>query len=223
MRVLILRPKELIDETVGRFRREGFEAYGCPFIEIEYLDFEVPEHDFAIVMSQNAAKQIIERGIRLRNVIAIGKKTAEVLKSHGYSVATPSKFDSKSLVEEFSGVLKGKRVVILKSNAENKELKKLSKISELKEVVIYRINPLRGEDQINTVRNLCKFDVIVFSSSIIAKTFLELCRVEDLRDKICIAIGPPTADVLRSYGIEPIVPKEYTFDGVLEVLRTLKK
>ncbi|MEM2070421.1 MAG: uroporphyrinogen-III synthase, partial [Archaeoglobaceae archaeon] len=114
MRILILRPKELIDETVKRLNAEGFESYGCPFIELEYLDFEVPEHEYAIVTSQNVARVIRERGIKLKKVIAIGKKTAEALEMDG--VLLPASFDSKGIVDEFSEILRGKKVVAFRSD-----------------------------------------------------------------------------------------------------------
>ncbi len=221
MRVLILRPKELMDETLKKFKNAGFDAYGCPFIELEYLNFNVPDHDVAIVMSQNSAREIVKRGIKLKRVIAIGKKTAEILKSNGYDVITPSRFDSATLVKEFMNELRGKKVVVVKSNARNNEIEKLSEVSDVLEVIAYRIKPLKGKKQREIAKNLDEFDVIVFSSSIIAKTFLELCDLNKLKNKTCIAIGPPTAKVLQSYGIKPLIPKEFTFDGVLELLKTI--
>ena len=60
----------------------------------------------------------------------------------------------------------------------------------------------------------------------IARNFLELCRehgcLENLERVYNIAIGPPTANVLRSYGINPFMPDEYTFDGVIKLLKNLK-
>ena len=69
MRVLILRPRELLAKTIEVLREEGFEAYGCPFIELEYLDFEVPEHDFVIVTSQNIARVLVKKSVELKKII----------------------------------------------------------------------------------------------------------------------------------------------------------
>ncbi|MET1124208.1 MAG: uroporphyrinogen-III synthase [Archaeoglobaceae archaeon] len=222
MRVLILRPKELLDDTVERFRREGFEAYGCPFVELEFLDFEVPEHDYAIITSQNAARAIVKRGIKLKKVIAIGKKTADVLK--GYEVLTPSSFDSRSIVREFAPLLKGKRVVAIRSDRGSEELRKLSEVADFREVVAYRIRKLQGEEQRRAVELVeeCFYDVVVFSSRMIAESFVELCDPEALKSKTLVAIGPPTAEFLRSKNLECLVPDEYTFDGVMELLKNLR-
>ncbi len=224
MRVLILRPQELLAETLEMLRKNGFEAYGCPFIKLEYNEFEVPEHDYAIITSQNAARAVVERDVKLNRVIAIGRKTAEVLENAGYAVLKPTKFDSETLYAEFSERLRGKKVVALRSNAGSAVLRKLAEIADFTEVEVYRIKKLQGEEQRREVEKAESgfYDAIVFSSSMIAESFLELCRVDAIRELALVAIGPPTAGVLERYGLSAIVPKEYTFDGVLEVLKSLR-
>ncbi len=138
MRVLVLRPEELLDETLEMLRANGFDAHGCPFVRLKYLDFDVPDHDYAIVTSQNAAKVVCRRGLKLNNVIAIGKRTASILRAK-YKVLVPTRFDSETLVREFADMLRGKRVVAIRSNAGNDTLKKLSRICEYSEVVAYEI------------------------------------------------------------------------------------
>ncbi len=224
MRVLILRPEELLHETVELLRKEGFEAYGCPFVKLVYNEFEIPEHEYAIVTSQNAARALVERGARLGKVIAIGKKTAEVLEKGGYEVVKPTKFDSETLYMEFSETVRGKKVVAFRSDAGSDVLRRLGEIADFREIEVYRIDKLQGEDQRREVERVKSgfYDVIVFSSSMIAKSFLELCPPEYLHRVWLIAIGPPTARVLESYGLKPLIPDEYTFDGVLQLLRSLR-
>ncbi len=222
MRVLVLRPKELIDETVKRLNAEGFEAYGCPFIELEYFDFEVPEHEYAIVTSQNVARVIREKGIKLKKVIAIGKKTAEALGIDG--ILLPTSFDSKGIVDEFSEILRGKKVVAFRSDKGSDELRKLAEVCDYKEVIVYRTKKLHGKEQRAFTRMVesCFIDVVVFSSRSIAESFIDLCDFEALKRKKVIALGPPTAEFLIKIGLKPLIPAEYTFDGVVELLKSLK-
>jgi uroporphyrinogen-III synthase len=59
----------------------------------------------------------------------------------------------------------------------------------------------------------------------IAQSFLGLCDdecLESLRKITLVAIGPPTAKVLEDYGLKPLIPEEYTFDGVLKLLKSIK-
>ncbi|MCS7121607.1 MAG: uroporphyrinogen-III synthase [Archaeoglobaceae archaeon] len=222
MRVLILRPREQLKETLEKFKMEGFETYGCPFIEIEFLDFEVPEHDYAIVTSQNAAKAIVERKIKLKNVIAIGEKTAKALNQ---KALIPKNFNSKSLVEEFKDVVKGKKVVAIRSDKGGDELRELSKFCNFSEVVAYRTKKLNGDEQKRVVKLTedCFFNVIVFSSKMIAESFLDLCDPEVLKKKIVVAIGEPTAQYLKNFSIEALKPKESTFESVLDLLKSIKQ
>lgn len=225
MKILILRPAELLEETLKKFREEGFDAHGCPFIKLNYVDFEVPQHDFAVITSQNAARVVVERGVKLGKVIAIGKKTAEILEKGGIHALVPSRFDSKTLYKEFFELLKGKRVIALRSNVGSEELKKLKDIAEFRDIEVYRIEKLQGEEQKKEIERVKAgfYDAIVFSSSMIAKSFLELCDdacFEAMGKIMLIAIGPPTAEVLRSHGLNPLIPTEYSFDGILELLKS---
>ncbi len=81
---------------------------------------------------------------------------------------------------------------------------------------------LRGDEQLKTAEKAKHgfYDVVVLSSSMIAENFLSLCNGE-VKAKI-VAIGPPTAKVVERFGLKALVPDEYTFEGVLKLLRTLK-
>lgn len=225
MKVLILRPEELLEDTLKKFSEHGFEAYGCPFIKLRYVDFEVPEHDFAIVTSQNAARALKERGVKLKRVIAIGKKTAELLDAE--EVFLPSKFDSVTLYREFAEMLRGKRVVAFRSNAGSDVIRRLAEIADFREIEVYRIEKLQGEKQRKEIERLKTgfYDVIIFSSSMIARSFLELCDEECLKALkriLVVAIGPPTANVLAESGVRAEIPEEYTFDGIIRFLKSKK-
>jgi len=227
MRVLILRPKELIDETVEAFRKEDIEAYGCAFVKIERKNFKVPDHDIAIVTSQNSAKIIVERGIKLNRIIAIGKKTAEVLTNAGYDVMIPSKFDSETLVKEFADIMRSKKVVAIRSDKGGDELRKIASFADYKEVHAYEILKIDGEEQRKEIEKVSQgyYDIIVFSSKTIAESFLEKCDdkcIRELKEKIIIAIGKPTAEFLKERGLNPLIPDEYSFEGILKLIKNLK-
>jgi len=227
MRVLILRPAELLEDTLTTFRKAGVEVYGCPFVSLYYEEFEVPDHDYAIVTSQNSAREIVKRRIRLNRIIAIGKKTAEILKNAGYEVLVPKRFESSAIIEEFKDLLKGKKVVAIRSDQGGGELRKISEFADYSEIFAYRIVKLNGEEQKREIEKVKAgfYDVIVFSSRMIAESFLEKCDedcVKRLRNMVLIAIGTPTAEFLKKKGFLPITPDEFTFDGVLGLIKALE-
>ena len=76
MKVAILRPEHVADETVEMFKKQGFDVISIPFIKIVPRDFEFypKNYDVLIVTSRTSARIVVEKGIKHENVIAIGKK-----------------------------------------------------------------------------------------------------------------------------------------------------
>ncbi len=228
MKVAILRPKEYAERTAEKFRTIGLEVIAVPFLKtvprregIERIR-ELMSYDVVVVTSQTSAKLLIEHGFRHENVIAIGKKTAEVLKSAGIEAKIPSKFDSKTIYEEFRNELRDRKVAVVRSDRGDPILLELPNVEE---IVLYTIEFEHGEEQKRFIEDM-DFDIIVFSSRMMVKSFFELAKkmgmlrdvIERLRGKRVIAIGPPTKRALEEYGISAEMPSEYTFDGVLELL-----
>jgi len=228
VKVAILRPKEIAKDTVRVLREEGFDVIAIPFIKIVKRDFNFNPNDFdvLVVTSRTSARILVKKGVKHDNVIAIGRKTAEELKKIGINPRIPSKFDSRTLYEEFKEELKDKKVAILRSNRGDPIL---LKIPNAKEIVLYDIDFEWGEEQEKLLREL-DFDAIVFSSRMIVKSFFELAKemnmvndvISALKNKIVIAIGPPTEEELKKYGLKALMPKEWTFDSVIELLKSIK-
>ncbi|ADB57393.1 uroporphyrinogen-III synthase [Archaeoglobus profundus] len=226
MKVAILRPEHVASETVDMFKKQGFDVISIPFIKIvpRNFEFDPRNYDVLIVTSRTAARIVVEKGIKHENVIAIGKKTAEELRKAGIHAKIPTRFDSTTLYEEFKDELKGKRVAILRSNRGDPILLNLPNVDE---VILYDIEFEWGEKQKKFLNDL-DFDVIVFSSRMTVKSFFGLADhlgidiVERLKDKIVIAIGPPTREELSKYGIEALMPEEWTFDSILKLLKSIK-
>lgn len=232
MRVAILRPKDYLAEVSERLRREGFEVVAVPFLKVVPNEegirkiCKLKDFDAVIVTSRTSARILIEHEFKHDYVIAIGKKTAEILRSAGINPKIPSKFDSKTLYEEFKDELMSKRVAIVRSDRGDPVLLKLP---DVEEIVLYRIEFEHGEEQKKLIDSM-DFDIIVFSSSMMVKSFFELAKemdkfdevLERLKRKIVVAIGPPTKKTLESYGIQALMPDEYSFDGVIKLLKTVR-
>jgi uroporphyrinogen-III synthase len=240
-KVALFRPAEYLEETRRIMEEKGFEVLATPFIgakvdegalsELGRLDAEV-----LIITSQTAASILLNRvpGIfQSREVIAIGKKTAGVLERAGVKPRTPPKFDSASIYAHFREELRGRKIAILRSDRGNEVLLKLRKVAEVQEIQIYRIVKLKGEKQKKAVLAVVNKEVnaAVFSSRMMVQAFMEVAEEAGMGDKaikalneiVTIAIGPPTRDELRSYGVEALMPEEYTFDGVVDLLENLIK
>ncbi|WP_232215784.1 uroporphyrinogen-III synthase [Archaeoglobus veneficus] len=238
MRVAVFRPKEHIEETAKVLQKEGFEVVAAPFLKTVVSEEGVEklkkaEFEVAIITSQTAAK-IAAKNIPLqgKRVIAIGKKTASVLSNAGVNSEMPSKFDSKSIVEEFAEKLRGKKVAILRSDKGDPVLLNLKNYAEVEEIVLYRIEEEHGKEQLEVLEKVARgeLDAAIFSSRMMVHSFMKLAdKAGMLKDVIgglskmhVIAIGPPTARALKEYDITPLMPEEYTFEGVMKLLRSLR-
>ena len=230
MKVVFFRPEGRAGE-LEVFRKEGFEVLHAPLLdtvadEKEVRRFESEEFDAAIVTSKTAVEVLekydLVKKLKGKKVIAIGSKTAEKLRNHGIESELPEKFDSESVAEEFRDKLSGMKIALLRSDKGDPVLLNVGNAEEFK---LYRIVPKKGEEQIRLVKKVCEgqVDFVVFSSRMMVRTFFELCNELKLGKPQCrvIAIGPPTKRELEKFGVESLVPEEYTFDGVLRLLRSL--
>ena len=228
MKVAIFRPKEYVRETEEKLRKAGFDVVSTPMIEIREKPTEVRDADYTIVTSRTAAKIAVKRGLIRGDVIAIGPKTAKVLKS--YNVLIPSKYDSTTLYREFREILRNKRVNVLRSDKGSKILLNLSEICDLKEFQLYEILKVKNERTRKIVREIAerRVDAAVFSSRMIVESFMENAEdigisevAKSLNEIKTIAIGPPTREKLKEFGVNALMPKKYDFDGVIELLSSI--
>ncbi|RLI82734.1 uroporphyrinogen-III synthase [Archaeoglobales archaeon] len=237
--IAILRPEGYLKKTEELFLSAGFNVVSVPFLKIEEEKMVAHDlhFDYAIVTSQTAARIILEdpnllERIRKAKIISIGSSTAEVFEKLGLETLIPSKYDSATLYNEFKEELKGKKVAIFRSNRGDPALLKLSEVAEVREYVLYRIHFEHGEMQSDFLKKLIKnenfIDFIVFSSRMMVQSFFKLAEklnvveeaVKALRSMKVVAIGPPTKRELEKYGVNALIPEEYTFKGVLELIRS---
>jgi len=240
-KVALFRPAEYLEETRRMMEEKGFEVLTIPFIGAE-VDEEALEKlegldaEIIIITSQTSASILLERAPEIfqdREVIAIGKKTASILRKADVEPRIPPKFDSGSIYAHFREELRGRKVAILRSDKGNEVLLKLKEVAEVQEIPVYRIVKLKGEEQKKAVLAVVnkEVDAAVFSSRMMVQAFMEVAEelkvkgeaIRALNEIITVAIGPPTRDELHSYGVEAVMPEEYTFDGVMDLLENLIK
>jgi uroporphyrinogen III methyltransferase/synthase len=87
---------------------------------------------------------------------------------------------------------------------------------------VMEIRPIEDNAELdNAIKNLAKYDWVVFTSA----NAVDVCSLLLLGERPGVrfaAIGPKTADALRKYGIEPdFVPKEYVAEAILPGLGDL--
>ncbi len=165
-------------------------------------------------------------------VVAIGTKTRQSLERAGVSVSRiPETFSSDGLVKLFSGMpVKGSRVAIVRSTHGSERLvsglKGLG--AEVTDMPVYTLRPPGDTEDVDRLMTLASeggVDVFCFTSSMMVHNFFEVARSKGVIEQVIrrmgeakvAAIGEPTVDALRVYGVEAgIVPAVQTFDALME-------
>lgn len=240
MKVAVLRPQEYIQQTLDLFP-DDLEVIPVPFLRIDMSKEGIEElkslnhFDVAVVTSQTAAKIIsgYSHILKDKRVIAIGKRTASVLSQCGIEAEIPEKFDSQTVYNQYKDELTNLRVILLRSNKGDPILLKLNDVAQVEEVVLYTIEKEWGEKQRELLKRIRNNEIgaVIFSSSMMVKSFMELAEemnilqelLKSLNQVWVIAIGPPTANMLKEYGVNAKMPAEYTFDGIIKLLSELKE
>lgn len=242
-RVAFFRPAEYADETIRMFQENGLHVLHAPLLMIKEFPEKIGELerrledtgvDFLIFTSRTSVRIVMKHidlnRLKMHEIIAIGPVTAGELRNFGITPLVPGKYTSADIVEEFEEILEGKNVVVVRSDKGDPAIYRLGNVCKLEEIAIYTLVPARGKAQEDLLRRISsgEVDVVVFSSSMMVDSFfdlaVELGLYEDIKGALqkisLVAIGPPTERKLKKFGLNPAVPSEHTFRGILKLINT---
>ncbi|HUL62923.1 MAG TPA: uroporphyrinogen-III synthase, partial [Methanocella sp.] len=210
-RVAITRPRKFLPAAEALLRSKGLEPVPVPMMELVPRDdgeleaffdrLKAGAVDVVIVTSQNAVGFIFDRAadaaaLRERlnavEVISIGPKTSQALQERGIKAnSVPSTYSSDGLVQDFP--LAGKRVEVLRSDHGNPTLilGLDSGGAAVREVIVYDIVPLSGEEQVAFVRAALSggIDAFTFTSTMTARSLLMMGESMRALDELKRAIN----------------------------------
>ncbi len=186
MKYLVVKTGGGESSVARRLRAEGEEVDELTVGRIEPLTPDVPDCEWVVLTSRNAAFAAASR-----RVAAIGPETARAAEEAGAEVAfLPSRADSATFIAEFSKVVKpSDRVVRLKPKGSEDSLAALAEFCRYDALDAYENVAL---DLPGTV-DLTSYDAAYFTSpSAVERLSPVVCGTTD-----CRAIGPATAQALR--------------------------
>jgi len=165
------------------------------------------------------------RSLYNKKICVIGSGSSEALKKYGVNADfIPSKFDSKSFVEEILPKLdKKSRVLMLRAKLGNDNLPNgLKKAGiEFSDIPIYdTIIDYRRSFELN--KEIKKFDYVVVASASAAKALCEMIEDKSALLNRVVSIGPVTTKALREFGIEELITaKQYDVKGIVDAIKKL--
>jgi len=245
-RVVVTRAKEQSESLVQALQAQGaipvllpMVAFGPPDDPalVDQAIREIAQYDWLFLTSQNALRALQERSellgialagaLRQIHIAAVGPATAQAAEQAGLKVEyVAEKHQGAAMAEELAQNVKGKRVLLPRSDRANPELVLRLKMlgAGVEEIVVYKT--VRPDEQVlrqavEIVREGADA-VLFFSPSAVhhlqdvlgSAKFLELSR-----RAIFAAIGPVTEQALRNAGVQRLVmARDTTVDAVLRAL-----
>jgi len=238
-------------ETQSSELCEELKARGAIVKRLPLISFAPPENydaldtalssigtfDWILFASANAVQAVERRGEQLGlsfdalaslpRAAAVGPATSNAAEAAGFSVEYVAVDHSGAgLARELGGELRGKRVLLPRSDRANPELPAALRKSGalVTEVVAYRNLPPNGTDRDKMNESLRDgVDGILFYSPSAVQNFLELLgreRMASFQGRVLmVAIGPTTANALSAAGIQRIArAADTTTKAVVEAL-----
>jgi len=165
------------------------------------------------------------RSLHNKKICVIGSGSASALKKYGVRADfIPSKFDSKSFLEEMVTELNEKsRVLMLRAKLGNDILPNGLKAAGIKfcDIPIYdTIIDYRRKFELN--KEIKNFDYIVLASASAAKALCEMIEDMNALKKRVVSIGPMTTKALMEFGLEEVITaNQYDVKGIVDAIRKL--
>lgn len=197
----------------------------------------IAQYDWLFLTSQNALRALQERSesleislpnaLRHIRIAAVGPATAEAAARASLKLEyVADKHQGTALAEELATKIKGKRVLLPRSNRANPELvQRLETLgAKVKEIVAYKtVRPNEQDRQAPELIAKHGADAALFFSPSAAHHLQELLGLakfmELSRRAVFVAIGPVTAEALRNANVERVLmAHDTTVDAVLQTL-----
>ena len=243
------RPSQRLKDSVKEAEELGFQVMAAPSLDIQSGDateFERLEanlgKDVPVIFGSATAVEECRKyfGDRMSTlfegcrVISIGPNTTKYLaKEHIKVSAVPEDFSSFGLVDLLKDEIRGRKVVIVRSDSGTDILSDGLRDAgaELVDIASYKLTDMGMTSALMHMFIAIKrgqLDVMAFTSPMSAKSFFEQIesyygkeRAREYMDSIKVAaIGRPTAMRLESLGRKPdIVPERTTFHDMLLAIK----
>ncbi|MEW5982132.1 MAG: uroporphyrinogen-III C-methyltransferase [Acidobacteriota bacterium] len=248
-RIVVTRPREQAHEMVEALEDLGAHVIQAPSVRIVAAGDDAPLTEACadlsrfswLVLPNTASAEAFLRVVlaaadirQLKGVgiCAIGQASVERFAQFGVRVDVPAvEYRPELLVAALStsGPLEGSRILVPKGEGTRDLLAEVLRDAgaEVTEVPAYRTVPIALGDprEPDLYRMLLEkeIDVVAFTSASTVRDYVELYGADPLADLLggttVACIGPVTAEVARTYGIDTaILPEEYTIAGLIDAI-----
>ena len=235
--ILVTRNRDKQEEVTNKIIELGGQAINIPFINIEYLDFEMPDLSKYSTLLFNSLNSVIGfmRKIKDMRVLGhlkigvVGKKTDEEMKK--YRIIPdfyPKEYTVEKLAtESVNFTEEGENVLFIVSNISPVNEEKYTELynRNYDKLVVYNTHKLKI-DSGKAEKYAKESDILMFLSSSTFESFADSINLSEnsemkeiLSGKILASIGPVTTKTIEKYGLKVgVEAKEYTEKGLLKAI-----
>jgi len=235
--ILVTRNRDKQEEVTNKIIELGGQAINIPFINIEYLDFEMPDLSKYSTLLFNSLNSVIGfmRKIKDMRVLGhlkigvVGKKTDEEMKKYRI---IPDFYPKEYTVEKLAAesvnfTEEGENVLFIVSNISPVNEEKYTELynRNYDKLVVYNTHKLKI-DSGKAEKYAKESDILMFLSSSTFESFADSINLSEnsemkeiLSGKILASIGPVTTKTIEKYGLKVgVEAKEYTEKGLLKAI-----
>ena len=235
--ILVTRNRDKQEEITSKIIELGGQAINIPFINIEYLDFEMPDLSKYSTLLFNRLNSVIGfmRKIKDMRVLGhlkigvVGKKTDEEMKKYRI---IPDFYPKEYTVEKLAAesvnfTEEGENVLFIVSNISPVNEEKYTELYKRNydKLVVYNTHKLKI-DSGKAEKYAKESDILMFLSSSTFESFADSINLSEnsemkeiLSGKILASIGPVTTKTIEKYGLKVgIEAEEYTEKGLLKAI-----
>lgn len=235
--ILVTRNRDKQEEITNKIIELGGQAINIPFINIEYLNFEMPDLSKYSTLLFNSLNSVIGfmRKIKDMRVLGhlkigvVGKKTDEEMKKYRI---IPDFYPKEYTVEKLAAesvnfTEEGENVLFIVSNISPVNEEKYTELYKRNydKLVVYNTHKLKI-DREKAEKYAKESDILMFLSSSTFESFadsLHLSENDEMKEilsgKILASIGPVTTKTIEKYGLKVgIEAEEYTEKGLLKAI-----
>ena len=235
--ILVTRNRDKQEEITSKIIEFGGQAINIPFINIEYLDFEMPDLSKYSTLLFNSLNSVIGfmRKIKDMRVLGhlkigvVGKKTDEEMKKYRI---IPDFYPKEYTVEKLAAesvnfTEEGENVLFIVSNISPVNEEKYTELynRNYDKLVVYNTHKLKI-DSGKAEKYAKESDILMFLSSSTFESFADSINLSEnsemkeiLSGKILASIGPVTTKTIEKYGLKVgVEAKEYTEKGLLKAI-----
>ncbi|WP_456472934.1 uroporphyrinogen-III synthase [Methanocaldococcus sp.] len=238
MKVVITRPKERSEVFAKLLKKEGFEPILFPTLEIVYnkdVKVDLNKYDWIIFTSPSGVIGLYnilddkEKDIvKDKKIAVIGEKTAKTFKKYfgKFPDIIPKEYTAEKLLEELKKVINGNEKFLIPTTPSTRDILKNNLNADL--LFVYNsVEPKNLKEKIEKLKKELKDEkfILTFTSGLTAKNFFKYVDNEFskiIEKNYIVAIGPITGKVIEEFGFKPLLPKIYTIEGIIEVIKNIK-